>query len=206
MIREGGKTLDRELWDKLCDLLGKMSPTFDPSTQVKKAAAIKNDKLRKVFVGTDGNISDRHMKTPLLLKKENWKKIGSSDKERVSRNDQDRNQRRKFHDYLCDFISLFDENEDSTVRITVSLSPSHFVCSFCRYQFNFFSFSEHFQVPVVPMIQGTNEEAAKQIVNSGFGAVAKIDDGYCGQGGTSFLFFYSITSSIFTLSRNLLYP
>ena len=38
------------------------------------------------------------------------------------------------------------------------------------------------QVPVVPMIHGTNKNAVQGIVNAGFGTVAKVDDGYYGQG------------------------
>jgi len=121
VIREGGNTLDKELWDKLVSLLDQMSPAFTPLTQIKRAVAIRNDFLRQGFETHRSQTQLRHDTLP-DFKKDNWIRVGVHPKERQSRTEEDLKQREKFMEYLKDYRDLFEENEDSTVFVSFFFS------------------------------------------------------------------------------------
>jgi len=114
-IREGGNTQERDLWEKLLDIMGKMCPDFDASTRVTRAVAIKNDTLKTNFEGLLKATREKHVSNE-IFRKQFWGKVGMFQKERTSLNETDRRQRHKFHDHLTSYAAQFDENYETTVR------------------------------------------------------------------------------------------
>ena len=121
VIREvkRGAILDQELWGKLVALLEKMSPGFDVSV-ISKAIAINNANLKSAFEAARTTVAGKHGSAQSLFKATSWQKIGSG-KERCSRDEEDRNQRYRFIDFLQTYVNQFGDNQNTSVP---SLFPS----------------------------------------------------------------------------------
>lgn len=59
-------------------------------------------------------------------------------KEQTSKNEKDKNQRIRFFEYLQDYISLFTENEDTTVRSLIRYETLFLHSTFPWFRFPLF--------------------------------------------------------------------
>ena len=164
----------------------------DPQT-IKKAYSIHNPTLMTSFTSYRDIITQKHKDSPSLFKKTSWD------------SEKDVKKRISFLQHLSDqAFSLQEEMKNDGDKVVVSF----FLFSFLFFLFFFFSFffflfffflfdvfmttneikTKTEKTFVVPMLQGTIEDAAWKISENGFGTVATRDEGYYGKG---FLLFFS---------------